>query len=280
VDSLKEGETEPYQIRQATAADIPALMRLYERECAGKLITARMDSTGWRYELSGRTPGADYETKFFCIDNSAGRVVGYYFTSAYLWGSRMALKGIAIDEGVSLAAVLPPVMRALKAQGEAYAQSRGQALTDLCFALGIEHPVYEILETRLKPLSPPYSWYIRVPDIPGFIHHIGPVLERRLAHSVMSGYSGDLNLSFHKDGVHLVFERGRLVEVTSWQTPDAGQDWDGASFPPLVFLQLLFGYRSLADLQYAFADCRADTEAALLLNALFPKKKSWLVALG
>jgi hypothetical protein len=50
-----------------------------------------------------------------------------------------------------------------------------------------------------------------------------------------------------------------------------------AAFPPLVFLQLLFGYRSLAELRYAFPDCEASHEGTLLLNALFPKQPSLVV---
>ena len=50
-----------------------------------------------------------------------------------------------------------------------------------------------------------------------------------------------------------------------------------AAFPDLTFLQLLFGYRSFEELQYAFADC---DEAQALLTALFPKQASgvWPVA--
>jgi hypothetical protein len=45
-------------------------------------------------------------------------------------------------------------------------------------------------------------------------------------------------------------------------------------------LQLLFGYRSLAELRYAFPDCWADEEPTLLLNALFPKQSSLVFPLG
>jgi hypothetical protein len=80
--------------------------------------------------------------------------------------------------------------------------------------------------------------------------------------------------------LRLVFEQGKLVGAADWQAPDPGQPWDGAGFPPLVFLQLLFGYRSLKELQTTFPDCWADEEPALLLNALFPKQVSWVVPLG
>ncbi len=43
-------------------------------------------------------------------------------------------------------------------------------------------------------------------------------------------------------------------------------------FPDLTFLQLLFGYRSFDELDYAFADCFAEDEARPLVRALFPKQ--------
>jgi len=46
-----------------------------------------------------------------------------------------------------------------------------------------------------------------------------------------------------------------------------------------LFLQLVFGYRSLADLRHAFPDVGADSVGELLLNALFPARPSWVMAL-
>ncbi len=54
-----------------------------------------------------------------------------------------------------------------------------------------------------------------------------------------------------------------------------------AAFPDLTFLQLVFGYRTLEELRYAFADCWCDTdEARLVLEAIFPKQDSdvWAIA--
>jgi hypothetical protein len=55
-----------------------------------------------------------------------------------------------------------------------------------------------------------------------------------------------------------------------------GEDGTSApAFPGLTFLQLLFGYRSLAELDYAFADCVVTGEVGrVLLDALFPKQAS------
>ncbi len=52
-----------------------------------------------------------------------------------------------------------------------------------------------------------------------------------------------------------------------------------AGFPPLVFLQLLFGYRSLHELRSIYPDVFAEGEAASVLEALFPKRLSSLIPL-
>lgn len=283
VPALKADETEPYQIRRATEEDIPTLIRLYARQCADKLVTTLIDGDRWRYILSGHSQGSIQTLRVSCICNGGGRVVGYYLTPTFLWGSQLSMFEIVVEEDISLRSALPTVTRALKAQGEAYATDAGpekNTLTAIRFSLGLEHPAYEALDARLGPLQPPYGWYIRVPDLPAFIRHIAPVLEQRLANSVMSGFSGELKVTFYRGGLRLVFEQGKLVEATDWQAPGSNERWDGAGFPPLVFLQLLFGHRSLKELRYAFPDCWASEEPTLLLNALFPKRTSWVVPLG
>ncbi len=58
--------------------------------------------------------------------------------------------------------------------------------------------------------EPPYAWYLRVPDVPAFIRHIAPVLERRLARSILTGYTGDLKVDFYNGGLRLHFEQGKI----------------------------------------------------------------------
>ena len=51
------------------------------------------------------------------------------------------------------------------------------------------------------------------------------------------------------------------MEVEPWQpTPEGGEG--DAGFADLTFLQLLFGYRSMEELDYAFADCWASGDKA------------------
>ena len=281
IPELKEGETESYRIRPAVEADIPALTRLYNRYYTGKLVSSVIDETHWRYDLCGRSAGSVQELKTFCVLDADNAIIAYYLTPGFLWGESLGLFELMIDEGISLHAILPAVLRALKNQGEGMRSPNGQKpLSHIFCRLSLGHPLFTVLEAKLGPVRSPYGWYLRVPDLPAFIRHIAPALEKRLRQSVMGGFSGALDLSFYRGGLRLVFEHGRLIEASDWQAPDSDVRWEGAAFPPLVFLQLLFGHRSLAELRYAFPDCLADEEAALLLDALFPKRTSWVEPLG
>ena len=148
---------------------------------------------------------------------------------------------------------------------------------EISFILGSAHPIYDVLGEALAPFyEPPYAWYVRVPDMLAFIRHIAPALERRIANSPAAAYTGELTLDFYRGGLHIVFDKGHITHIEPWRAAAYKNDAD-ASCPALVFLQLLFGYRSLAELRYAFPDVRVEhSKAEVLLNALFPKKFSWV----
>jgi hypothetical protein len=146
-----------------------------------------------------------------------------------------------------------------------------------------DHPLRDVLGD-LVPMSVtyPYStypdlWYIRVPDLLRFLTQVTPALERRLASSAQAGYTGELALDFYRGGLRLAFESGKLAVVEHWQRSLWGESKIG--FPPLVFLQLLFGNRSLHELRSLYPDVWAEGDAAPVLDAIFPKRQSSLIPL-
>jgi hypothetical protein len=171
------------------------------------------------------------------------------------------------------------VIRYLHAVGKAHASRDQDEYDAFGFWLGRTHPAYEAVPSRLPYTRRPYAWYVRVADLPGFLRHVAPALERRLATSVVAGYTGVLQLSFYRSGLRLVFQQGSLRASEAWQpTPE---DRGMAAFPDLTFLQLVFGYRTLEDLRYAFADCWVEQDATrAVLEALFPRQDSdvWPIA--
>jgi hypothetical protein len=287
VPSLEEGKAEAYQLRPARVDDLEAIAQWVSEGQKRQPIRCIRDAALWRYQLEGQTPNSA-AAAMMCIIETApsdegpgGERVGFLAHGAVRWGRSLALKGYELKPGVSWWGVTPSVLRYLKAQGEVRAsyfdEPDAAAFDTLLFSLGAEHPVYPIVADWLPKVDAPYAWFIRVPDIPGFLRSVAPVLEARLAASVMVGHTGELTLSFYRSGVKLLFAQGRLVAVELWMPEgDVGM----GRFPGLTFVQLLFGYRSLAELDRAFADCFATLEARLLLNALFPKQPSevWPVA--
>ncbi|MCS7059591.1 MAG: GNAT family N-acetyltransferase [Anaerolineae bacterium] len=283
--ALKADQTEPYRIRPAREADLPFIGAVYEHACRRYLLACLRDEQLWRYELAGRT-GLNLNQRVTCVIESAEeRPVGYLMHAPVQQGATLWVHQWEMIEGQSWGAVAPSVLRYLKATGEDYQAQGKKSITTkedftlIGFGLGADHPAYRVMESRLTKLEEPYAWYIRVADLPTFLRHIAPAIEQRLARSVLVGHTGSLKLSFYRQGVRLAFEYGRLMTVESWKpTPD---DEGSAGFPSLTFLQLLFGYRDLNELRYAFPDCWTENdEAAALLNALFPKQNSeiWAVA--
>ena len=272
---LPAGDTEPYQVRRITESEIPLIAPLYQRQCEGNLITTVIDETIRRGDISGYSPGSDLGDWTFAILDSDKRFVGYYSTWGDPWGAYI-IKELGVTNSEELRDILPSILRHVQSQEAVYAAEFGdESPTRIRLELGAEHPAYRILDRKLGRLESRQDFYIRVPDLPGFLRHITPVLEGRLAESAMAKFTGELRISFYQGGLALLFDHGKL-EIRDWKAADDREVFNITGFPPLVFLKLLFGYRSLEELCYAYPDCWASEQDTLLLNALFPKRPSWL----
>ncbi|HEY4690092.1 MAG TPA: GNAT family N-acetyltransferase [Anaerolineae bacterium] len=280
VPKLKDGESEPYRIRPVTEGDLPFIMHLYRQASQRHLISCVRDEALWRYEIWGKSDANANKNVMCVIESAGGEPAGYLAHPPRLWGPTQTATSYELKPGVSWVAVTPSVIRYLKATGEAHAErDKKEPFGAFGFWLSSDHPVYHAAADRLPRERKPYAWYVRVPDLPGFIRHIAPVLEKRIAESIVVGYSGELKISFYRTGLRLVLEKGRLTGIEAWK-PRRGDDGVMA-FPDLTFLQLVLGYRTLDELRYAFADCWVDTdEARAVIEAMFPKQASnvWPVA--
>ena len=265
---------EPYRIRPATADDVPFIGELDEHVRRRYLVTAVRDAALWRYEIEGRSKGSVDRTVYQIVETTAGEPVGYLGHYSALVGGALIVDAAELRAGVPWPAVAPSVLRYLRVAGERLATlPRAGSFTTVTVRLEPEHPLFQSAREHLPRVIAPYSWYIRVPDVAALIRRITPVLESRLAASPAAGYSGELRLCFFRDGLQMDWQGGRLASVLPW--PEANYDACSVSFPDLAFLQLLFGYRSLAELRHTFPDCIArNDDARLLLEVLFPAQPS------
>jgi hypothetical protein len=276
VPKLKDGEQEPYHLRPVKTEDLPFITKLYRHASRRYLVSCDWDQSLWEYELHGKSPKSANRMEMRLIEGESGQRLGFLLHPHFLWGTTMSAVLYELKDGVSWGAVTPSVVRYLYQTGQTYAalKNKEDDFAAFGFRVGEEHPVYEVMHAGLPRRHKPYAWYLRVPDLPGFVNHIAPVLEDRLARSYYCAHSGELKLTFYRQGLRLVIEAGRLATVEVWQ-PEPRRDSGDAAFPGLTFTQLLFGYRSLEELDHAFADCWWKNDQAYgLLNVLFPKQVS------
>jgi GNAT superfamily N-acetyltransferase len=274
VPKLKDGEEEPYRVRPATEADLPFISGVYDHGIERYPVACVWDEALWRYELTGKDKKNVNRRELRIVEAADGEPVGFLAHTVTLWENRISVTTYELKPGVSWLAVTPSVVRYMWALGEEYAaEDPEQEMQRFIFGLGAEHPAYEVFHKGLPETVKPYTWYLRVPDLPDFLRHITPALERRLASSLLVGHSGELKISFYRDGLRLVFEQGQLATIEPWQP--TVQDGGQAAFPDLTFLHLVFGHRTVDELDDALADCWTSTdEARALLNALLPKRPS------
>ncbi|MBI3825881.1 MAG: GNAT family N-acetyltransferase [Candidatus Rokubacteria bacterium] len=283
--------TGPFRIRPARADDAGFLAATHTASRARYLVTAPHDERVWRYDLGERSAGSAQSLAFCVIETPAARPVGMLVHLPVLWNTAVAVGELEVIDGVSWRAVWPDVLAYLRATGEAYAARHarpfGQAASFWFIAPG--HPLERIYKAPGTPR--PSWWYLRAPDVAALLTTVRPALERHLADSPLTGHSGELRLAWDRGGVQLVLEGGRMVKVAPWApardvlgqesgAPSKDPRRPSALFPGLSVLQLLFGFRSVEELEHAFPDCVVrDQEARALLNALFPRRPSDVWAL-
>ncbi|MGO8947128.1 MAG: GNAT family N-acetyltransferase [Ktedonobacterales bacterium] len=286
IPTVKKDVTEPFTLRRATVDDIPLLRHLEEREQMGAAITTPLSVDYHRWAMEGMCAEALERWNPYLIVDAGGRSVGYLRLRPGRWGSSVDVDGLMVEAGVPLVAVVPSVLRGVRALAETTVPMRPETPPAAAVRFQLQsggHALHNGLgDLAAVGVTHPYSaypdlWYIRVPDLPRFVKHVAPALERRLAATAQAGYTGELALDFYRSGLRLLFEGGKLAAVEDWQRPLWGEG--KAGFPPLVFLQLLFSYRSLHELRSLYPDVWAEGEAAPVLDALFPKRHSSLIPL-
>jgi hypothetical protein len=269
---LKEGESEPYLIRPAQESDLPFIAEIYDLTKKRSMIACERTPELFRHEIMGGSETNNCWVNCLIV-NQSGEQIGFFRHMGYNQFGVLSASRYELKPGVSWLEVTPVVVRFIWKKGREFAERDHNEFNSFGFVLGAAHPAYEALGRRLPTVHDPYAWYLRVPDLYGFLNHIKPVLEQRLASSIASGHSGEIRISFYRTGLRIRLERGKISAMEPWK-PSPEQEGNIA-FPALTFLQVLFGYRSFEELEYNLADCWCTShEARALINILFPQKLS------
>ena len=271
-------ETQGYKFRPAVKDDLDNLTKIYKSAMGRYLVSSVRDKHLWKYELVGRSEGSAHRHEILIIERTDGDSAGYLMhqkASGVDTKSRR-VTGYELVDGVSWQDVTPAVLEYMQRDVGHDGDTRR-----IQFSLGTSHPSYDFLDdSQGKPIRP-YAWYLRVPDMASFLRHIGSVLESRIEKSHMNGYTGDIKISFVGDGVRIQFEMGQLVGVCRWIPEQSDSRLApkvrDAMYPGLTFLQVLFGFRSVDEIEYAFPDCiLTSDQTRQILDVMFPKNASWM----
>jgi len=267
VPKLGENESEPVNVREATAGDVDLLARFYQHAVQRSTVACVRDADSFRFHLT--TQNQAHRRRAAVIETLNGEPIGGLM---FYVGETIGVEMLELADDASWLTICRPVMRWLRDTHEDAVFQK--------YVLQSDHPIYEVCGRLLGPIEHEVhpAWYIRVQDVQRFLRKIVPILEHRLASSSSRGYTGELAVSFYRDGFKLVFDRGRIsVEPFRHTVDDQGH----CGFVGLTFLQVLFGYRSFEELHHLHPDCHARFhQAEPLLNALFPKRASYMLSIS
>ena len=272
VPELKKDEEERFLFRPAKPDDIPFISKVYQIAAKRSLISCVRTEEIWRKEIFNKSEKTS--SAWMIIETQGGERLGVVCHPKEIWSPLFRLWDYQLKPRTSYLEVTPSLLRYLDKIALEYTKEKTEIeYHGYSLELGGEHPAYDALPERMPRINPPYAWYIRLPDLVGFLSLIKPVLEERLALSFAVGYSGLFKLNFYRSGIKMHFEKGKITAVEEY-LPDNENDGD-VLFPDLKFLQVLVGYRSFKELSDSLPDCGSRNDTGLaLVQALFPKKPS------
>ena len=275
VSPLKEDQVPKFTLRPATTADIPNLIRWYERLTRESLISVVRTPEYWHYELNGRRPVTTATNNYHIIENAAGEPVGYTGVASTVWGKRLSLWHYAVDEKTSYLETFDDVMRGLKAYAE---EKYPDSLRPVYFTFDNGFP--QSLKTLIRKTYPgwsqgrAYAWYVRA-DPAQLLIDLAPVIERRLKDSGANNYTGQLGIQLFEKwgGLLLTFDQGRLSNVEK----KVFDDDENAAFTWDTFLNVLLGYSDPQEMYNLYPEVFSDKVAGVILEAAFPVRRSWII---
>jgi hypothetical protein len=257
----KDGHPAGYSFRQATAGDLPTLIRLYDEAARDLSISAVRDERTWRY-LMGPSTRTEMAAETWLVLDAAGQPAGYLRIPEHGFG-----EGLNVGEVSRLS---PDAALAVLQRLKDLAVERHKPY------IRLNVPAKGILVQTARRLSAhdmgTYAWQIYLPDVARFLRRLGPVLERRLAPSPYAGLTQTLCLNLYREAFELRFEAGRLAAVESLGFCDRG----GIRVPPFLAAPLLLGWRSREELAHVHPDLSVGGEWRHLADILFPKVDSFI----
>jgi predicted N-acetyltransferase YhbS len=258
LNQIPRGRSAGFSFRPAALADVAALADLYREQTASLDITTERSDEMWHYLVQAPEQTL-FRMQIYVQERRDGQMVGYLGLGPSGWANRLTVFELSADRQDA-------ILAALRFAGER-ARAGGHEAVGL--QLPANHPACVLAHYRGIKKERPYGWQMKVLDPVGFLEVIAPVLEKRLASSLLSGTREELIWNLYQDRVGLRIEDGRVAPFAP--KPAAEAD---VGIPPLVATQLWLGWKSFAALDDWHKDVWAKDEKRLLLEVLFPPTRA------
>jgi len=267
-----------YSMRTAGEDDLRFIADLYQSSAKRYLVHCQRTIDDWLYELRGKSKENVDRLEMHIIENNEQNRVGFFLLLNFLEMETVSVHYFELIPGSPWHILTPMVVQYIWKTGQRKADESKTKLKSYSFSLGSKHPAYQAAPELFPIMRKPYAYYLRVPDLPELLKTIAPVIESRLFESAFAGYHGTISVTFYHKELRMVFNEGKLSQVEEISPGD----WEAAdvNFPGLTFLQLVFGYRSVEEIQAAFPDCIMPDRFHYFLNAIFSKQLSLVLPIS
>ena len=266
-------------VRRAHVNEYDTFVRLYDADrLSGRyMITTPMGHSYFTFLLEKATSYNVYTPYVICQNET---IIGYLILGRSNWDANMIIWAWGMAPNHAWHHYTLPVLHALPLIRDQIAirnPDKVSELTGVILMLDEAHAARQQIPYGIPHTSEQvYPWYTRVGDYAYLLESLRPVLERRLAHSAMCGFSGEVHLSFYGKGVQMTWHEGQLIACKNTHPPLMGEGTNGA-YPPGMFMVQLFGRKSFRQIKAWHHEVWADAPTEQLLGILFPTKPSWFL---
>jgi hypothetical protein len=234
-------------------------MQLYD-EAGLDLCTVRNEAI-WRYLLT-HSKGTETEQEIWIVENAENQIVGYVGVPKHHFGEEL-VAGEVSRMGYEAAMTTLHHLKTLTVERNRPGIRLNLPANCTLMQLARSLNAYDMGT---------YAWQIHIPNRAALLHALTPVFERRVAESSFGGLTKDVHINLYHEIILLRFEVGKLVEVANLGFAEGGD----IRVPPLQFIPLVLGYRTVKELRSAYPDISVASPWQLLADTLFSKVTSFI----
>jgi predicted acetyltransferase len=256
-------EKDNYSFRLASVEDIPYLLQADQTYREHFSLSTFRDKANWKYLLTDSL-NTEYGSEYWIMEHRDKSSQFYFRIPRHGFGSGLILS--EISENITYKA-----LSYLFSFCKKHAIERKKPYIRL--NLHHDSTASKMAISMGAEQGKTYAWQIKIPNMIRLLTTMGSILEQRIENSSFKQFSGTLRLNFFKTKLDLHWIKGHLENVL----PAEGECQDTFSINADLFPALCLGYRTWQEIRYIRPDISPSSgRSALLVETLFPPKKSWI----